>query len=148
VAACQVGRHMAVKVIDHRPGTEWVVDRLDGLGMRHGPLAIVANNAGPARSLIDDANAAGLAVEPYGPTDYVVACQTFFDLVANDQLRHQGQPELDSAVHAAGRRTVAGSWVFGRTAAGGDIAALVAAAVAAHRAGRPHLVPVVIVGDT
>jgi hypothetical protein len=132
---------VGVEVIEQRAGTEWVLPRLDELAERHEPAAIVGNAAGPSKSLVEQAGAAGVAVEPYNSTSYVAACQVFFDLVSSGRLAQRAQGPLDLAVAAAGRRPLGGSWVFGRAHPGAVISPLVAATLAAHRASRPHLVP-------
>jgi hypothetical protein len=132
---------LGVEVIEQRPGTEWVLERLDELAERHGPVAIIGNAAGPSKSLVEQAAGAGVAVEPYNSTGYVAACQVLFDLVSSGRLAHRGQAPLDLAVAAAGRRPLGGSWVFGRAHPGAVISPLVAVTLAAHRASRPHLVP-------
>jgi hypothetical protein len=132
---------LGVEVIEQRPGTEWVLPRLVTLAARHDPIAIVANGAGPAKSLVEQGPAAGVALETYNSTSYVAACQVFFDLVSSGRLSQRAERPLDLAVAAAGRRALGGSWVFGRAHPGAVISPLVAAALAAHRASRPHLVP-------
>jgi len=143
-AASTVGGRVAVELIELRPGTEWVLGRLRELVERWAPAGIVANNAGPARNLIEAAPAAGIDLDAYNAGQYVAACQTMYDLIAEGRLAHRGQAALDLAVAAAGRRNLAGSWAFGRQPKGSSIAPLVAATLAAHRASRPHLLPIII----
>ena len=145
-AASNVGGRLAVELIEYRAGTEWVLPRLVELAARWTSSAVVANNAGPSRNLVEVAPMAGVNVEAYNMGQYVAACGTFYDLVAEGRLAHRGQGVLDLAVATAGRRNLSGSWVFGRSPKGADIAPLVAATLAAHRASRPHLLPVIITG--
>lgn len=145
-ASSTVGERVGVEVVDLRPGTEWVLPRLAELAARWSPAAIVANNAGPARNLIEAAPAAGVVLDAYNAGQYVAACQSFYDLIVEGRLAQRGQGPLDLAVAAAGRRNLAGSWAFGRSPRGADIAPLVAATLAGHRASRPHLLPVIITG--
>jgi hypothetical protein len=145
IAASSITKgRVAVELTDIRPGTEWLIPRLIELRDRWSPAAIAANNAGPARNVIEAAPAAGLALDAYNAGQYVTACQTFYDLVAEGRLAHRGQGPLDLAVAGAGRRNLSGSWAFGRSPRGGDIAPLVAAALAAYRSSRPHLLPVIV----
>ena len=144
--ASTTGPRVAVEVIDLRPGTEWVLPRFRELVARWSPLAVVANNAGPARSLVEIAPAAGVPVEAYTAGQYVAACQATYDLIAEGRLAHRGQGPLDLAVAGAGRRNLSGAWVFARVPGGSDIAPLVAATMAAHRSSRPHLLPIIITG--
>ena len=146
VAAGIVGERVAVELVAARPGTEWIVGALAELRDRWSPLAIVASEASPARSVIEEARAAGVGVEPYKAPGYAAACQTFYDLVIERRLAHRGQVELDKAAAGVGRRSSGESWVFGRAVSSAEISPLVAATIAAHRASRPHIVPRLIVG--
>ena len=62
------------------------------------------------------------------------------------RLAHRGQAGLDDAARVVGRRKLGESWAFGRAVSSADISALVAAAIAAHRVSRPHIVPRIVVG--
>jgi Terminase large subunit, endonuclease domain len=146
VAAGVVGERVLVELVAARPGTDWVVPALAELREKWSPLAIVASEASPARSVIDEARAAGVAVEPYKAPGYAAACQTFYDLVLKHRLAHRGQAELDEAARVVGRRSSGESWVFGRAVSSGEISPLVAATIASHRASRPHIVPRLVVG--
>jgi hypothetical protein len=106
----------------------------------------VANEAGPARSIVGELTDAGEPIEAYNTSAYLAACQMFYDLVSEGRLAHRGQAELDAAARAVGRRAVADSWAFGRAVSSADISALVAAAIAAHRVSRPHVAPRIVVG--
>jgi hypothetical protein len=144
-AASPVGPRVAVEIVEQRSGTAWVLPRLAELVDRYGAIAVVARNAGAARSLLDEAPFEGLRVDRAPAGDYQAGCQTFYDLTLEGRLAHRGQDVLDAAVAAAGRRPVGDSWVFGPPAHR-DISPLVAATLAAWRASRPHLVPKLVVG--
>jgi phage terminase large subunit-like protein len=146
-AAGVIGDRVAVELIAQREGVEWLGPALAELRDRWRPFAVVAAKLGPARSVVDELAGEGFAVEGYGGGDYAAACQSMFDLIVEGRLAHRGQSELDEAVRVVGRRTAGDSWVFGRAASAADISALVAATVAAHRAGRPHVLPRVVFGD-
>jgi hypothetical protein len=141
-----VGDRVAIELVAQRPGVDWLRPTLAELRRRWAPLSIVANDAGPARSVVEEMIAAGEPVDPYGAGPFTAACQVLFDLVAEGRLAHRGQAELDEASRAVGRRKFGESWAFGRAASSADISALVAATLAAHRASRPHIAPVLIVG--
>jgi hypothetical protein len=141
------GERVIVELVEQREGVEWLGPALAELRAKWAPLAIVATEAGPARSILGELVAAGEAlVEPYGASAYVAACQMFYDLVSEGRLAHRGQDELDAAARAVGRRAVADSWAFGRAVSSADISALVATTIAAHRVSRPHIAPRIVVG--
>jgi hypothetical protein len=147
VAAGVVGERVLVELVAIRPGVDWLPGVLATLRERWAPAAIVAHEAGPARSLVEELREAGQSVEAYNAGAYVAACQVFFDLVIEGRLAHRGQVELDEAARVVGRRRSGDSWAFGRAASAADISAIVAAALAAHRASRPRIVPRIIVGE-
>ncbi len=62
---------------------------------------------------------------------WIVDCGQFFDLVAEKQLRHLGQPELVAALSGAAKRDLGdGAWAWGRRVSSANIAPLVAATLA------------------
>jgi len=64
--------------------------------------------------------------------DVTAVCSGFADAVTNVLIAHSGDPLLDDQVAAVERKDQAGAWVFDR--AGGDCAAVYAAAGAVHQA--------------
>jgi hypothetical protein len=85
-----------VEVIDHRPGTGWVVPRLVELAERHQPAKVVCD--GPARSLVGPPRAkASRCHEMTGPSTLRLAV-SFVDAVNDDTVRHLGTSELRSAI--------------------------------------------------
>jgi hypothetical protein len=146
VAAGVTGERLVVELVACRPGVDWLAPALAELRRRWSPLAVVANDSGPARSVVESLAAAGELVEGYNAGQFVAACQVFYDAVIEGRLAHRGQIELDEAARVVGRRKLGESWAFGRAVSSADISALVAAAVAAHRASRPHIVPRLVIG--
>lgn len=129
-----------VEVVEHRPGTAWVVDRLGDLSRRWSPSAIVLDAGSPAGALLPDLDRAGLTVTKVAGRELAQASVAFASLVSQDQLRHLDQAMLTAAVAAAKRRMVGDLWAFGRRGSFVDISPLVACALAswgyAQNAGR------------
>lgn len=122
-----------LEVIDHRPGVDWVPDRVADLTARHGPSATVVDPGGPASPLIPSLQAAGVPVTADANLRTLTdACQMFRDHVIAATLAVRPSDALDAAVVGAARRTVGARWAFER--AGRDATTLVAAALAHHRA--------------
>jgi hypothetical protein len=115
--------------VDHRPGTEWVVERMAALERRWRPLPVVIDPASPAGSLLVDLAAAGVATEIIGTREYGQACGQFFDAVAGAELAQLDQPVLNAAVNSARKRVLADAWAWARRT-GGDISPLVAVTLA------------------
>lgn len=127
-----------VELIDHRPGTDWLVGRLVELRDRWKPVAIAIDGRGPAGSLLIDLDAAKIcrpddpAAPNRGdllvltPSDMVVACGQLADAVNQSMLAHVGDEILASAVGGATSRPVLDSWAWARRKSTVDIASLVA----------------------
>ena len=81
-----------VEVIDRRPGTDWIVDRIGELDRRHRPVAVALDPAGPAGSLVTELSQLR-RVPPLvlmtGRT-YAQACGALFDDVTTGRLVHLG----------------------------------------------------------
>lgn len=117
-----------VEVVDNRPGTGWVVDRLRELDARHKPAAVVVDEFGPTGSLIAPLEQAGIRVERIGTGDIARAFGMIYDSICGDvrNLRHLGQPELTAAVAGAITRTLGEGKAWDRKNASVDITPLVA----------------------
>jgi len=121
-------RHL--EVVENRPGTGWVVQRLRELVARHRPAAVVVDEFGPTGSLIAPLEEAGIAVERIGTGDVARAFGMFYDGVCGDEaarvLRHIGQAELTAAVAGAITRSLGEGKAWDRKNAAVDITPLVA----------------------
>lgn len=118
-------------VLDHRPGTNWVRDRLVQLAADRGGLAVNIAAGSAAESLAPDLDNAGIRVERIAMRDVVSACGRFYDLAINEQLSHLVQDDLTNAVIGARKKNLgerAFMWV--RTGSVGDITPLYAATLA------------------
>lgn len=141
------------EVIDHRKGTDWLVERLVQLRDRRNPVAVALDVKGPVGSLLVALEKAGFerhndVDEPkYGqlaiPTAQEVAagCGQFVDAVSQGTMRHIGQDEIATAIRGAKQRPLGDSWAWGRRLSTVDISPLVAVTLArwAYES-RAHLV--------
>lgn len=131
-----------LEVIEHRRGTDWVVEALAELKKTWDPVAIGLDPRSPAGSLLLDMQAAGIKppddpeVPRYGDLaltstqDVGAACGQLVDAVNQKALRHRDQPPLNSAVANGKTRPLGDSWAWGRRVSEVDISALVAATLA------------------
>jgi hypothetical protein len=143
VAGNRVDGLQHVELVEQHRGTDWVVRRCVELNGRHGPVTWVVDGGGPANSLIEPLEAAGLKVLVAQTRDVGLACAAFTDAVTQETLRHGPQPELDQAVAGAKKRPLGdGAFAFGRKASTVDISALQAVTLAhwaAATAERPSI---------
>jgi hypothetical protein len=118
------------EVVDHRPGTGWVVGRLVELADRWQPCAIVVDDTGPAGSLVAPLEAAELEVVKPTTRARAAADSGFYDAVVNGALRYVPRPALDAAVAGAAKRPLGDSWAWARRGLSVDICPLVAVSLA------------------
>lgn len=132
-----------VEIIDHRPGTDWIVERLLVLAERWNPVAIGLDPRGPAASLLIDLEGAGFTRSGNDPDewergqlaipstqDVAAAGGQLVDSVNQATLRHLDQHPLSIAIAGAKTRPLGDAWAWARRLASVDISPLCAATVA------------------
>lgn len=135
---------MDVELIEHRPGTSWMADRIEAIVRKHRPVVTVIDQTGPAASLLGELEAAGVEVTRPPLRELAAACGLFYDMVADSRLRHGGHEALAGALAGAVRRDLGDGWAWARRKAASDISPLVAATLAVwghDRHGRPQYAP-------
>ncbi|MFJ1581564.1 terminase [Streptomyces sp. NPDC088182] len=151
----EAGDVMHMEVIDHRPGTGWVVDRLKGLVEKWRPCAVVIDTFGPPSSLIPAVKKALAAMfeetgDPYYETvlieaktkDVANAYGQWIDLIEEQRTVHLDQAPLATALAGADTRPVGEGKTWARRGASVDISPLVAVTNAAYgHAERADVVP-------
>jgi uncharacterized protein YneR len=122
-----------VEVIDVRPGTAWVADRLAGIVERQLPVAVGVDASGPVQMLVPELRrvcaSAGVKLVEVTSRAYAAACADFVQAVQDRRLAHLGQAWLDDTVAAGRRRDYGDGWMWDRRV-GVDISPLVAVTVA------------------
>ena len=119
-----------VEVVEHRPGTVWVVSRLAELVRRWSPSAVVIDVGSPAGAMLPELDAAGIVLTRIAGREMAQASVAFAALVSNQVVHHIDQPGLTAAVAGAKRRSVGDLWTFGRRGSFVDISPLIAVALA------------------
>ena len=141
-AALPDGR-IAVEVIEHRPGTEWLVPRVKQLAVAH-RSAVTLQRTGPLGHLLDELQAAGVRIQPASATEYADAVARFRTLVAQGKLAHADDPRLNAAVDSVETAQRGERPIWRRApgaAAHADISPLVAATFSAWKASQPLMAP-------
>lgn len=124
------GDSVHIEVVDHRPGTGWVVERMVELRERWSPRAIVVDAGGPAGSLIPDLERAGLQIVQPKTREVAQACGQFYDAVSDQSLVHLDQAPLATALAGAAQRSLGDAWAWARRGVSTDISPLVAVTLA------------------
>lgn len=136
------GRRHA-ELVEHRPGTGWVVDRLVELDREWTPGHIAIQPTSPAGALIGEIaealKAERVPVLPISGVDLTAACGLFLDLIDNDRLEVQKNHSapLAAAVDAVRKRELMdGGFVWNRRDATSNIAPLMALTLAVYAVGQ------------
>lgn len=120
------------KVVDHRPGMGWVVERMAELNQRYRPVAVLLDPSSPAGSLLADLADVGIEPILVNAREMGQACVAFHNDVVADQLRHTDQDTLNLALRQATTRNLGDAWAWDRRQGHGDICPLVAVTLATH----------------
>lgn len=120
-----------VEVVDHQPGTAWILDRAAALHKKWKPKAWVIDAGGPAGSLIGDIEER-LGVEVVQPKarEVASACGQFYDAVTEQTLSHIDNAPLTAALAGAQKRPLGDAWAWARRGVSVDISPLVAVTLA------------------
>lgn len=119
-----------VEVIEARPGTGWVDDRLLELQSAHSPVEILCAQGSPAMSLVPGLERRGLRIRALTIVEHAQACGQLVDAVTQRALRHLGSADLDAAARGAVKRPLGDAWAWSRKSSAVDIAPLVAVTLA------------------
>jgi len=126
------------QLAEHGPGgKDWALEWVAAARGERKVCAVVIGAQDPARSLIADFEAAGIAVLTPRTADMAGECGAFFDGICGMDERardiaHTGQGPLTAAVAGAVRRKTGDSWVWSRLGAGVDVSPLWAVTAASY----------------
>ncbi|SNY28998.1 terminase [Paractinoplanes atraurantiacus] len=132
-----VDHHRHMKVIEYRPGIDWMVGRALELQERWNPVAWGLDVVGPVRALLTALVDAGLKLPSGEPERGQLATPNAGDVAAaagmvatgirDGWLWHEDQKALNDAYKLARSRPLGDSWAFDRKV--GDCSTLIAGAV-------------------
>lgn len=119
------------EVVEHRPGTGWILDRAAELHEKWKPRCWVVDAGGPAGSLIADlAERLGVEVVTPKAREVAAACGQYYDAVIEQTLSHLDQAPMATALAGAQKRPLGDAWAWARRGVNVDISPLVAATLA------------------
>jgi hypothetical protein len=119
-----------VEVVLAKPDVRWVADELVRLVERWSPVRVVLDPSGPAGGLLPALHERGIEPGLVNARAMGQACAAFYDLLHEGDLKHLGQPVLDTAVGGARRRRMRDAWAWSRDSVSVDISPLVAVTLA------------------
>jgi len=134
------------ELVDHRPGTHWLLGRVLELAGKWDPCVLVVNPAGAAGTFVKDLNEHGFvavtektALPPgkrrlqlVSAREYAQACGALAGDVRNGRWRQLGQKPVDDAVDGARTRPLADLWAWSWGLSEADIGPLEAVTLARH----------------
>lgn len=118
-----------VELVENRPGTEWLANRLVELQGSHGGQVLV-DGSSPAGFLLPTLGARGCQVRVVSTREHSQACGMFLDAVLAGSVVHIGQVQVASALAGAKKRNFGDAWVWARRSSGVDITPVVAVTLA------------------
>jgi len=123
------------ELLENRPGTAWVCDRLVALDRKWDPCAVVVDLGSPAGSLVGELKQAGLRVVTPSVLEVASASEQLYDAVTDSgSLRHLGDVEsqrpLRLALAAARKRPLRDKWTWERRHPSVDMSPLEAVTLA------------------
>jgi hypothetical protein len=124
------------EVIQHGPGTAWVLPRLVEIAKGMKPVAVLYQSGTPAASLVAEAeNLKIRKLEAVSTADTAAACGTFYGLVDHGEFKRGPQPMLDAAVDGAREKPSGdGLWLWSLKNSTADITPLQVVTLAAWAA--------------
>lgn len=124
------------KVLDHRPGVDWMIPRIAEIQAQWASPVWVMDPTGPAGALLAGLRDVGIEPVLVSGQEWARACGEMLKVIIDpdlDKLRHHGQKPLAAAVSVVKKRDIGdGGWAFGRRASDEDISPLNAATLALH----------------
>ena len=131
-AACIVaggwyGAKVAVEVIEHRAGTEWVAARVGEIVSRHNVAGVVLDGSGPAGTLAGDLTEAPVL---FTYRNMQHASATFYDAIVYGSVAVRPHNGLSAAVRGAAKLGAGDLWRWGRKRSAADVCPLVACTLA------------------
>lgn len=142
-AAIAASDGQVCELIEHRDGVSWLLERAQSLAERWGGRFVIEAN-GPAVSIADDMERAGLAVRRLTSSEMSAACARFYDAVADNTVTIRRAQVLDAAVEGLAKRPVGDRFVWDRRVSRADITPLVAVTLALGASPDRELLPLMV----
>lgn len=136
-----------ITLLDARPGTGWVVDRIVQIASGNRPCVLMLDPSGPAGQFVPDLLNRGFVkvTSPddeipadkwrlylIGAREYAGACGAMASDIRNNKWRHLGQQPLDDAVEGTRTRQLADAYAWSRKDSTVNISPFVAVTLARH----------------
>jgi hypothetical protein len=113
---------VSLRLLDYRPGVEWLPARIDQLKSQHDVAGVVVDGTGPAATLEQDLTEAPIVVKH---REMLLASQAFTDACADLRVVVRQDAILTASMRAAMKLGSGDAWRWSRKRSRGDISPLV-----------------------
>ena len=118
-----------VELIDFRPGTGWVRERVAALRDKYSGVFVI-DGGGPALSVALDLEQDGAELHKLGNAEVAASCARMYDAIADMNVTFRSNEVFDIAVSGLAKRPVGDRFVWARQVSTTDITPFVAATLA------------------
>lgn len=123
IASCGGGE---IEMIEHRPGTSWMVDRAEALSTNwKGP--VVGDGGGPSAPILDELERRGVQVIRLNNGEAASASMAIYNAIADAKVKFRTSDDFDTAVDGLAKRPVGDRFAWSRSASLSDITPFTAA---------------------
>lgn len=128
-AAIVASDQSVCELIDHRPGTGWVLERAKSLSEKWRGTFVIDGN-GPALSLADDLENENIPVKRLSTPETAAACGRMYDAIADMRVKFRTAEQFDIAVAGLAKKPMGDRFIWARQASMADITPFFAACLA------------------
>jgi hypothetical protein len=127
VAGGWYGERVALEVVEHKAGTDWLAGRVAELCARHNVAGVVMDSSGPAAALTGDLTEAPVL---YTYRNMQHASALTYDAIVYGAVAVRPHAGLNAAVRGAAKLGSGDLWRWGRKRSAADVCPLVAGTLA------------------
>lgn len=126
IASCGDGK---IELVDHQPGTAWLLERAVALAGKWGG-AFVVDGGGPGAPVADDLERNGVKVIRLSNTEVASASMGIYNAIADGKVQFRSHDDFDAAVAGLAKRPVGDRFAWSRSTSHADITPFMAATFA------------------
>jgi hypothetical protein len=127
----------AIELVDHRPGTSWMVERAEALASNWKGV-IVVDGGGPAVPVADELERRGVKVARLANAEVAAASMAIYNAIADNKVAFRTHDDFDTAVAGLAKRPFGDRFAWSRSISFADITPFMAATLAFTPAAEPR----------
>lgn len=126
ITSCGSGQ---IELIEHRPGTSWLVERAEALA-KNWKGSIVVDGGGPAVPIADELERRGVKVVRLANAEVASASMAIYNAIADAKVAFRSHDDFDTAVDGLAKRPFGDRFAWSRSISLTDITPFMAATLA------------------